>query len=344
VERPVSTGEEKRFEPTPSRLRRAQREGNATRSVEVSSIAAFGAAIFAASAALPIAASGAATAIRDAARGSFPSGTGFGGLGAVALGALLPAAAAAAAGTFAGLVQGGGLHLTGVHADLKRLSPFAGLKRMAGAEALIAVVRAALAFVVALAAMIPLASEVVARGASLGSPHAAAALVASAALRACIAALAVGAAFAVADYALAGRRRLRGLRMSFEELRRDTKENDGDPQSRARRKTAHRALARGSVGRTREASFVVVNPTHVAVGLRYAPPAVPVPEIVVRAQDDAALRVRAIAREHRIPVIEDVGLARLLFARGEGGRPIPPDAYVAVAQIVAALARAGLFA
>jgi flagellar biosynthetic protein FlhB len=87
-----------------------------------------------------------------------------------------------------------------------------------------------------------------------------------------------------------------------------------------------------------------VNPTHVAVALRYAPPAVPVPEILVRAQDDAALRVRAIAREHRIPVVEDVALARLLFARGAGGRPIPADAYVAVAQIVAALAREGLLA
>jgi flagellar biosynthesis protein FlhB len=52
--------------------------------------------------------------------------------------------------------------------------------------------------------------------------------------------------------------------------------------------------------------------------------------------------VRAIARERRIPVVEDGVLARLLYARGEGGRPIPADAYVAVAQIVAALAREGL--
>jgi flagellar biosynthetic protein FlhB len=168
--------------------------------------------------------------------------------------------------------------------------------------------------------------------------------VATAALRACAAALAVGAAFAVADYALARRRWLRGLRMSFDELKRDAKENDGDPHARARRKSAHRTMVRGAVGRTREASFVVVNPTHVAVALRYAPPAVPVPEILVRALDDAALRVRAIAREHRIPLIEDVALARLLYAQGESGRAIPPDAYVAVAQLVAVLAREGLLA
>jgi flagellar biosynthesis protein FlhB len=340
----MSGSEEKRFEPTPSRLRRARHEGNVTRSGEVSSVAAFAAATLAATAAVPFGAAAAAAALPEAARGSFEGGAGFGGLGAVALGALMPAAAAAAAGTFAGLAQGGGLHVVALRADLKRLDPLAGLKRMAGGEALVAVVRAALAFVAALAAMIPLAREIVTGGAVPASPGAAASLVASAALRACTAALAVGSLFALVDYALARRRRLRGLRMSFDELRRDAKENDGDPQARSRRKSAHRAVVRGSIGRTRDASFVVVNPTHVAVALRYGPPAVPVPEILVRAIDDVALRVRAIAREHRIPIVEDVALARLLYARGEGGRPIPADAYVAVAQIVAALARDGLLA
>ncbi|GAC1623194.1 MAG: hypothetical protein NVS4B13_12540 [Candidatus Elarobacter sp.] len=249
-----------------------------------------------------------------------------------------------AEGSIAALAQGGGLHVVAVHADFKRLDPLAGLKRMLGGEAVVAGARAALAFAAALLAMIPLARDVVAGGVALGSPGAAAALVGFAGLRACGAALAVGAAFAVADYALARRRWLRGLRMSFEELRRDAKENDGDPQSRARRKSAHRAVVRGAVGRTREASFVVVNPTHVAVALCYAPPEIVVPEILVRALDEAALRVRAIARASRIPVVEDVALARLLYAQGESGRAIPPDAYVAVAQIVAALAQEGLLA
>jgi flagellar biosynthesis protein FlhB len=148
--------------------------------------------------------------------------------------------------------------------------------------------------------------------------------------------------FALADFALARRRWLRGLKMSFDELKRDAKENDGDPQTRARRKSAYRAVVRGALGRTREASFVVVNPAHVAVAIRYAPPAIAVPEILVRALDDAALRVKALAREHGVPVVEDVALARLLFAHGESGRAIPPDAYVAVAQIIASLAREGV--
>jgi flagellar biosynthesis protein FlhB len=263
-------------------------------------------------------------------------------LGALAVAALLPAAAAASGGTAAALAQGGGRRVVGIHADLKRLDPIAGLKRMIGGETLVGVVRASLAFAAALAATAPVLRDAVAGGAVLGVPGAAGSLVASAALRACLAALAVGIVFAMADYVLARRRWLRSLKMSFDELKRDAKENDGDPHARSRRKSAHRAVVRGSVGRTREASFVVVNPTHVAVALRYAPPAVPVPEILVRALDHVALRVRALAREHRIPVVENVALARLLYAQGESGRAIPATAYVAVAQIVAALAREGL--
>ncbi|MDB5069978.1 MAG: type secretion exporter [Candidatus Eremiobacteraeota bacterium] len=345
----MSGADDKRFDATPARRARAKREGNVARSGEISSLAAFGAAVFAVAFAVPFAAAGAVAALREIAahpsRGDAALGhgavPGVAALGVVALGALLPAAAAACAGSAAALAQTGGLHVVAIRVDLKRLDPIAGIKRMAGGEAVVAIVRAALAFSGALLAMVPLARDVVGGGTALGSPGAAAQLVASAALRACGSALAVGAVFAVADYALARRRWLRGLKMSFDELKRDAKENDGDPQARARRKRAHRAVVGGTVGRTREASFVVVNPTHVAVALRYAPPSVPVPEILVRAVDDAALRVRSIAREHGIPLIEDVTLARLLYAQGESGRAIPPDAYVAVAQIVAALARDG---
>ncbi len=62
----------------------------------------------------------------------------------------------------------------------------------------------------------------------------------------------------------------------------------------------------------------------------------------MRALDESALAVKSLARAHGIPVVEDVALARLLYAQGESGRAIPPEAYVAVAQVIAALARGGL--
>jgi flagellar biosynthesis protein FlhB len=328
----MSDAGDKRYDATASRRERAKREGNSARSTELCAVASFAAATLAAVAAVPLA----AAAIIAMLRGSTHA------VVIACVAALLPALAAATAGVVVALAQGGGLHVVAPKLDPKRLDPIAGFKRMVGGEALVGVVRAAIAFGAALAAMWPLGRDVVASGATLASPGAAAALAGSAALRACGAALAVGALFAIADYALARRRWLRGLRMSYDELKRDAKENDGDPQARSRRTTAHRAIVRGTIGQAREASFVVVNPTHVAVALRYAPPETAVPQILVRALDDAALRVRTIALAHGIPLVENVALARLLYAQGESGRAIPPEAYVAVAQVVASLGREGL--
>jgi flagellar biosynthesis protein FlhB len=339
----VSGADDKRFDATPSRRERAKREGNVAQSAELNGMAAFGAATVVTMLVVPLGASAVVAAVRDVSAHPLGRKTST-ALATVALAALMPLAAAAIAGTTASLLQRGGFHVVGVKFEPKRLDALGGLKRMVGGETLVAVARAAIGFAAAFAAIAPTLREVVGAGVVLGTPAAAAGLVASAALRACAAALAVGVAFAVADYALARRRWLRGLKMSLHEIKRDAKENEGDPQARARRKGTHRAIVRGAIGRAREASFVVVNPTHVAVALRYAPPNVPVPEILVRALDDAALRVRAIARECEIPIVEDVALARLLYAQGENGRAIPADAYVAVAQVIAELARAGLHA
>ena len=71
-----------------------------------------------------------------------------------------------------------------------------------------------------------------------------------------------------------------------------------DEQRDARRKTLHRTFVRGSIGRTKEASFVVVNPTHIAIAIRYAPPSIAVPEILVRAADEGAQNVKQIGRAH----------------------------------------------
>ncbi|MBC5802422.1 MAG: EscU/YscU/HrcU family type III secretion system export apparatus switch protein [Candidatus Eremiobacteraeota bacterium] len=127
--------------------------------------------------------------------------------------------------------------------------------------------------------------------------------------------------------------------MSFEELRRDHKASEGDPLLRGRRRQQHRALIRGSVTRVRDAAFVVSNPTHVAIALEYAPPAVAVPRVLVRAVDDGAREVKRLAREFGVPIVENVALARALLATTDVGEFIPPDAYGAIAAIVAVLLR-----
>ena len=334
----MSTSTDKRFAPTTLRRDRAKREGNVPQSAELTGIAAFAAGTLGALAALALAAGAAVAAVHAAAARANVAPA----LALLAVAALLPAGSAAAAAVVAGLAQGGGLHLRALKVNGAALNPFSGLRRMFGAEAAVALARASIAFVATLAAMLPLAHDVLAAAVTLSSPATAAAIVVNASLRAIGVALAAGAVFAIADYALVRRRWLSQLKMSFEEIKREAREHEGDPHAKARRKSLHRSVLRNALERTREASFVVVNPTHVAVALRYEPPEVPVPEIIVRAADEAALRVRELAREHGIPIVEDIALARLLFATGEAGRAIPHETFVAVAQVVASLSRAGV--
>jgi flagellar biosynthetic protein FlhB len=89
----------------------------------------------------------------------------------------------------------------------------------------------------------------------------------------------------------------------------------------------------------REAAFVICNPSHVAVALAYRPPEIAVPKVVVRAIDAGALEVKRRARALRVPIVEDVALARLLLAASDVDEYIPPRAYAAVAAIVASLLR-----
>jgi flagellar biosynthesis protein FlhB len=131
----------------------------------------------------------------------------------------------------------------------------------------------------------------------------------------------------------------RRLRLDHAELKSELRRSEGDPLLRGRRRRAHGALVRGSLRRLGEASFVVVNPEHVAVALAYRPPEVAVPRVVVRARGEAAHRVKRKARELALPVIEEPALARALFAAGDEGTYVPRELYAAVAKIVAALLR-----
>jgi flagellar biosynthesis protein FlhB len=328
---------DKAFAPTPSRLARARREGQVPRSPESAAAAAFGAGLTGALFGAPHAFGAAARAIEVAARGRPEPPAAI----AVLAWALLPAACAAA-GALAASFADGGLHVRVPAPDASRLDPAAGLRRMFSRDALLAAARAAAAFAVALAVLTTLAREAFTGALAGSSPRALAAFSSALATRASLAVLAVGAVAALFDRWSAHRTWLEGLRMTYDELKRDAREAEGDPHARGRRVSLHRALVRGSIARVREASFVVANPEHIAIALKYEPPGVPVPEILVRACDAAALRVKEIAREHGIPIVEDVALARALFAGGDAGDPIPRALYVAVAQIVAALAREGV--
>jgi flagellar biosynthesis protein FlhB len=331
---------EKRFDASVTRKQKAVREGNTARSSEIGGLAAFGSAALATFVVIPLIGGACAEAMRAASR--YPDVQHLSpALSATIALAVVPIVAAGLGGSAAGHAQSGGLHIVMPKWNLSKLNPVGGLKRMIGGEAVVGAARASIAFLVAGAAMWPIFAEIFGRATTAPTVAGMGFLALTGAQRAFGSALAVGALFATADYALAHRRWLKQLKMTYEEMKRDSKENDGDPQTRSRRKQAHRALVRGSIQKTKDASFILVNPTHVAIAIRYAPPEVGVPQILVRAADEQALAVKRMAMESHIPIIENIPLARLLYAQGEAGRPIPSETFVAVAYVIAELVQEG---
>lgn len=326
---------EKPFEATPRRVAKARREGNVARSAEVAANLSFAAAGLAVVMLAPAIGSFARNALALALAGASPARAAT----LVVLSALLPAASAALAGTAAALAQSGGLVLSPVTAKAERLDPFGGLRRILSRDTAAHSARASLAFVLASGAMAPAIAWCAAAMVRSTQPAGIAAAAWKASQEVAFSAVAVGSFFALAEYGAARAAWLRKLRMSLDDRKREAKEEEGDAVARGRRRALHRALLRGAIERVKEASFVVANPTHVAVALKYDPPSVEVPHVLVRAAGDAAARVRELARLHGIPIVEHAALARALFRDGRSDAPIPPAHYVAVASIVAALSR-----
>jgi type III secretion protein U len=135
------------------------------------------------------------------------------------------------------------------------------------------------------------------------------------------------------DYLLARHRHLADLRMTREEIKQEFKNNEGDPHHKVKRRALHRALANSGPAGLRKATAVVVNPTHIAVALRYEPGERDAPWIVASGRDQQAFAIRSEARRQGIPVIKDVQLARSLI-HYDVGEEIPEELYRAAAAVL----------
>ena len=125
------------------------------------------------------------------------------------------------------------------------------------------------------------------------------------------------------------------LKMTRQELKEEHKDTEGDPQIKARiRAIQIEAMRKRMLADVPKADVVVTNPTHFAVALRYAPGDV-APRVVAKGADLLAATIKKIAREHRVPVIENKPLARALHKVVEVGAFIPDDLYQAVAEVLA---------
>jgi len=140
---------------------------------------------------------------------------------------------------------------------------------------------------------------------------------------------------AVADYAYQKYEFEKSLKMSLTEIKQEMKQSDGDPHIKAKIKRLQREMSkRRMMQDVPKADVVITNPTHFAVALTYEGGG-SAPKVVAKGQDEVAARIREIARENKVPLVENKPLARTLYSTVEIGREIPADLFEAVAQVLA---------
>ncbi len=126
------------------------------------------------------------------------------------------------------------------------------------------------------------------------------------------------------------------LKMSHQEFKQEHKESEGNPLVKGKLRARQRELSQSnSITAVPKADFVVMNPTHFAVAIRYDESSMRAPQVISRGADLLALKIRDIARTHAIPVLRSPVLARALYAHAELGQDIPSGLYTAVAQVLA---------
>ena len=130
------------------------------------------------------------------------------------------------------------------------------------------------------------------------------------------------------------------LKMSHQEVKQEGKESDGNPQMKGKRRQRQREISQGnSIRAVPKADFVLMNPTHFAVAIRYDDKTMRAPQVVSKGADLLAFKIRDIAKDHAIPVLQSPMLARALYANAELDQDIPASLYTAVAQVLAYIYR-----
>lgn len=140
---------------------------------------------------------------------------------------------------------------------------------------------------------------------------------------------------AVADYAYQKYSHLKKLRMTKQEVKDEYKQMEGDPliKSRIRQVRMERARHR-MMENVPKADVVIVNPTHYAVALEYKMEEMDAPKVTAKGIDNVALRIKALAEEYDVPIVENPPLARALFASTELDQTIPQEHFKAVAEVI----------
>ncbi|GLY26997.1 EscU/YscU/HrcU family type III secretion system export apparatus switch protein [Kineosporia sp. NBRC 101731] len=261
----------------------------------------------------------------------------------VMIGAAPMVLASMLAGTIAMAAQGVYPSSKAMKPKFSRMNPLQGIKRMFGLraawEALKALLKVAvLAFVVYMTGknLIP---ELVGSGTL---PLLATVERTSAGIRSMVyAAAAAGLVLALADYSYQRHEVMKQLMMTPKEIKDEYKQQEGDPMLKGAIRQKQMAMARNRMmADVPTANVILTNPTHLSIALRYEA-GKGAPKVVAKGSGTVAMAIREIARENRVPIVEDKPLARALFRVCEVGEEIPAELYMAVARILAFVMQAG---
>jgi flagellar biosynthetic protein FlhB len=339
---------EKTEKPTEKRLDEARKKGNVAKSNDLNGAVVLIAGLF------TLLATGHSTVahVREVMMMSLaqmqdPSVVSMGGIGQVlattgeqALLACAPVALAClVAGVAVNVVQIGKPRLSpaGIKPDPKKLNPVQGFKSIYGPNAIFEGAKSILKVgVVAAIVAMTLLPQLGTLGALVGIEPLELTgrlidTIAGLAKRAAIAYLFIG----IVDFAWQKRRHMKSLKMDKQEVKDEAKQQElpAEVKGAIRRRQLSAARAR-MMAAVPTADVVVTNPTHFAVALKYDGTA-PAPEVVAKGQDLVALKIRDLAADHRVPVVENKPLARSLHASVEVGQQVPEELYEAVAQVLA---------
>jgi flagellar biosynthetic protein FlhB len=224
-----------------------------------------------------------------------------------------------------------------IQPQLSRLSLTAGWKRLFGVQGWVEFLKGLfkLSALALLAYLLVRAARFDVFNSMFMAPHALPELVQVMVVRLFLAVIAAIVLLVVADLVWSRFFWRRELRMTRQEVKDEHKQSDGDPIVKARLRSLARDRARKRmIARVPRATVVIANPTHYAIALRYVRTENHAPIVVAKGLDLIALKIRAVAEKHGIPVVEDKLLARSLYDKVEVDQLIPPEFYRAVANVV----------
>lgn len=218
-----------------------------------------------------------------------------------------------------------------------KVSPVSGIKRLLGPKALVEFLKTLIKFsAICGAVFLVLQPGFGGLDQLVGySPAAIGTIASTLAFQAIRAIAMLVALLALADFIYQNRAFLKRMRMTLQELKDEHKQSEGDPKIKGKiRQIQMERSRRRMMAAVPEASVIITNPTHYAIALKYDHGAMAAPVVVAKGVDAVALRIREVAGEAKIPIVEAPPLARALYAAVDIDRPIPIEHYAAVAEII----------